>query len=415
MYPMGMDVRFEPMVEALEALPRVGDPDGVAALLELLDQLTARIVVAVDELDRNGGAMVDGAVNTTAWLRTRGGRCDRDARLLLRRVARLRGLPEVTAAWEAGRLSTAHVDAVVAHVSARTVSMFAEFEADMVDALAPLTARDAATVMTRWAAFATAVVDGPAPPDSDRSLFLSPSLDGGGELSGRLDPAGFEVVDTALAAAMTDDADGEPRTPAQRRADALVAVCAAALDHGERPPTTRRRRPHVSVVVTLDELVGGTDAHTLDGRPVDAASLAAVVCDSRIHRFITDGASVVVDAGRAVRTVNHHLFGVLAVRDRGCRFPGCDRPVSQCEAHHVTPWQHGGSTDRDNLVLFLWRHKWSITFVAHTGYWTGANGTGDARVKRADHHARCRGGARPLSRTTTSSRCLAKVNRRELS
>jgi hypothetical protein len=111
--------------------------------------------------------------------------------------------------------------------------------------------------MARWAAFATAVVDGPSPPNSDRSLFLSPGLEGGGELSGRLDAAGFEVVDTALAAAMTDDADGEARTPAQRRADALVAVCAAALDHGERPPTTRRRRPHVSVVVTLEELVGG--------------------------------------------------------------------------------------------------------------------------------------------------------------
>ena len=267
-----MDVRFEPVVEALEALPRVGDPDGVAALLELLDQLTARVVVAVDALDRNGGAVVDGAVNTTAWLRTRGGRCDGDARRLLRRVARLRGLAEVTAAWEAGRLSTAHVDAVVAACERpRTVSMFAAVEADMVDALAPLTAREAATVMARWAAFATAVVDGPAPPDSDRSLFLSPGLEGGGELSGRLDAAGFEVVDTALAAAMTDDVDGEARTPAQRRADALVAVCAAALDHGERPPTTRRRRPHVSVVVTLEELVGGADAHTLDGRPVDAA------------------------------------------------------------------------------------------------------------------------------------------------
>ncbi len=274
---MGMDVRFEPVVEALEALPPVGDPDGVAALLELLDQLTARVVVAVDALDRNGGAVADGAVNTTAWLRTRGGRCDHDARLLLRRVARLRGLPQVTAAWEAGRLSTAHVDAVVAHVSDRTVSMFAAVEADMVDALAPLTARDAATVMTRWAAFATAVVDGPAPPNSDRSLFLSPGLDGGGELSGRLDAASFDVVDTALTAAMTDDADGEARTPAQRRADALVALCAAALDHGERPATTRRRRPHVSVVITLEELLGGTDAHTLDGRPVDAAAGGGVV------------------------------------------------------------------------------------------------------------------------------------------
>ncbi len=94
--------------------------------------------------------------------------------------------------------------------------------------------------------------------------------------------------------------------------------------------------------------------------------LAAVLCDSSIHRFITDGASVVVDAGRGVRTVNHHLFGVLAIRDRGCRFPGCDRAVSQCEAHHVTPWQHGGSTDRDNTVLLCWRHHHDF---AHHPQW----------------------------------------------
>jgi hypothetical protein len=181
-------------------------------------------------------------------------------------------------------------------------------------------------------------------------------LDGGGELSGHLDAAGFEVVETALQAAMTDDLDGEQRTPAQRRADALVALCAAALDHSERPATTRRRRPHVSVVLTLEELDARADVQTLDGHPVGAASLAALLCDSNIHRFITDGAAVVLDAGRSVRTVNHHLFAALAVRDRGCRFPGCDRPVSQCEAHHVTPWQHGGATDRDNLVLLCWRH-----------------------------------------------------------
>ena len=180
----------ERLVDAVVALPELGDVDSLAALLAVSDLLAAKVAAVIDRVDRDGGAVVDGAVNTTAWLRTRGGRCDGDARRLLRRVARLRGLAQVTAAWEAGRLSTAHVDAVVARVSDRTVSMFAEFEADMVDALAPLTARDAATVMARWAAFATAVVDGPAPPDSDRSLFLSPGLDGGGELSGRLDPPG---------------------------------------------------------------------------------------------------------------------------------------------------------------------------------------------------------------------------------
>jgi len=46
----------------------------------------------------------------------------------------------------------------------------------------------------------------------------------------------------------------------------------------------------------------------------------------------------------------------LAVRDGGCRFPGCDRPVSWCEAHHVVPWADGGATALSNLVLLCWRH-----------------------------------------------------------
>ena len=32
----------------------------------------------------------------------------------------------------------------------------------------------------------------------------------------------------------------------------------------------------------------------------------------------------------------------VTARDRGCAHPGCDRPPSWCEAHHVLPWEHGG-------------------------------------------------------------------------
>ncbi|WP_242419678.1 HNH endonuclease signature motif containing protein, partial [Frankia sp. CpI1-P] len=35
-----------------------------------------------------------------------------------------------------------------------------------------------------------------------------------------------------------------------------------------------------------------------------------------------------------------HLRRALAARDRGCTFPGCDRPPSWCEAHHVIHWTH---------------------------------------------------------------------------
>ena len=50
--------------------------------------------------------------------------------------------------------------------------------------------------------------------------------------------------------------------------------------------------------------------------------MGALLCDSGVHRVVTDGRSVIIDVGRTTRTVGHHLFSALAVRDGGCRFPG---------------------------------------------------------------------------------------------
>jgi hypothetical protein len=166
---------------------------------------------------------------------------------------------------------------------------------------------------------------------------------------------------------MTEDTPGEPpRTMAQRRADGLVALAQFFLDHATAVPVGRRRRPHVAVTMSLDDLEQRGAARTADGGPVPASSVATWLCDAQVHRFVSDGASVVVDAGRATRTVSPRLFDVVAVRDGGCRFPGCDRPVSWCEAHHVVPWQHGGATDQANLVLLCWRHHHDF---AHRSGW----------------------------------------------
>ena len=50
------------------------------------------------------------------------------------------------------------------------------------------------------------------------------------------------------------------------------------------------------------------------------------------------------------------MFRAIAARDGGCRYPGCDRPVRFCDAHHIRHWRHGGNTDHDNLVLLCSRH-----------------------------------------------------------
>jgi hypothetical protein len=50
------------------------------------------------------------------------------------------------------------------------------------------------------------------------------------------------------------------------------------------------------------------------------------------------------------------LRQALAIRDRGCAFPGCDRGLRWTDAHHVVPWAAGGVTALNNTVLLCPRH-----------------------------------------------------------
>jgi len=57
-------------------------------------------------------------------------------------------------AWVEGRLSSGQVDAVVANVTDRTAELFADGEAERVDAIAGLSVEHTAVVMRHWAAAA---------------------------------------------------------------------------------------------------------------------------------------------------------------------------------------------------------------------------------------------------------------------
>jgi hypothetical protein len=72
-----------------------------------------------------------------------------------------------------------------------------------------------------------------------------------------------------------------------------------------------------------------------------------------------------LDVGRTSRVVTPAQRHALAVRDGGCVFPGCSRPLVWCEAHHLWHWLDGGPTDLDNLVLLCRAHHRAV----HEGRW----------------------------------------------
>jgi hypothetical protein len=123
-------------------------------------------------------------------------------------------------------------------------------------------------------------------------------------------------------------------------------------------------------------------ATTPDGSPVPPPVAEVLLCDPAIVALIIDTLGVPLDLGRTTRLANRAQRRALARRDGGCVFPGCDMPVTWCDAHHVTAWHAGGTTDIAHLALLCryhhgvtHRHGWTMTALAdQTFTWTTPHG-----------------------------------------
>ena len=82
--------------------------------------------------------------------------------------------------------------------------------------------------------------------------------------------------------------------------------------------------------------------------------------------IVMNGAGQPLDVGRATRTIPDGLRRAVAARDRGCAHPGCGRPPSWCEVHHLTPWELDGETKLSNLAMLCRAHHRQI----HLTDWT---------------------------------------------
>ncbi|MCP3798406.1 HNH endonuclease [Allokutzneria sp. A3M-2-11 16] len=177
--------------------------------------------------------------------------------------------------------------------------------------------------------------------------------------------AKIKTVLHALAKPRPVGGEKDPRTTEQRYADAFAEVIAIAMASQDLP-TCGEERPRVVVTMSWDNLHEWTGAgYTQWDDPTSAGSVRLVACDAEVMPVVLGGESLPLDVGRSRRLATVTQRRALAVRDKGCAFPGCDRPPAWTEAHHVVHWIDGGPTDLGNLVLLCSHHH----HVVHQGDW----------------------------------------------
>ncbi|WP_294567139.1 HNH endonuclease signature motif containing protein, partial [uncultured Arthrobacter sp.] len=160
---------------------------------------------------------------------------------------------------------------------------------------------------------------------------------------------------------------GERPTRAQQLLEALVGACRIALA-GDGLPAAGGHRPQIMVTIDHRTLLGELNraGDAVFAGQLPASSIRRLACDADLIPLVLGGKGQVLDLGRAQRLFPPHLRRALVARDKGCAFPGCTIPATWCEAHHITPWEHGGTTTLTDGVLLCSHHHHRI----HDGTWT---------------------------------------------
>ncbi len=126
--------------------------------------------------------------------------------------------------------------------------------------------------------------------------------------------------------------------------------------------------PVVRMIVTEEALDSRTGHAYLEGQPdpISIETVERAVCSSTVEPVLFSADGQVLDVGREQRLYTRRQRRALAVRDGGCRFPGCDRPPSWTEAHHTKYWarDHGATDIADGILLCRHHH-----LLCHNNHW----------------------------------------------
>ncbi|MEU4527360.1 DUF222 domain-containing protein [Micromonospora ureilytica] len=347
----------------------------------LQQRLAAVTLTLIREIDGRGTARTQGASSTAVWLRER----------LRLTVPAARRLIDLATALDTGNpgIRQALADGAISQDQARVIADTVDTVSTSADAE---TADKAVGVLVGWAAqfdpthlrkLGTRILDHVAPDIADaaaqaaldaearratrdRHLTLSEQTDGRLRLTGTLDAETASLFRAAIDPLSAPSGPDDQRSAGQRRHDALADLCRLTLrttelpEHGGDPA-------QIVVTTSYDGLTRQLSSGALDtGLGLTPEAVRRLACDATLLPAVLGGAGQVLDVGRQRRLITGPLRRALVLRDRGCAFPGCDRPPRWCHAHHIHHWADGGTTSLANAVLLCGHHHRHL----HHSDWT---------------------------------------------
>jgi Domain of unknown function (DUF222)/HNH endonuclease len=346
--------------EDLHAVPASEMGPDMEQLRRLGNMLDAELSRRLHRFDSGGGYGATQALTAKSWLRWK---CNFSPAAAAGRVAvarELADLPQATQAFADGDISYAHA-AMIARTSEKLGDkMESNAETILVTAAKELDLARLRMVTIKLLHFMDpdSVCEEANESHELRFLHLSQTLDGVFYINGRLDSEGGAILQTALNALGGPPTPDDKRSPKQRRADSLVELARQKLESGTLPEVGGQK-PHLTVTVSMATLANqpGSPAADLEwAQPIPAETARRLACDAAVTPIFLDSESDQPRAGQTSRSISGSQRKALVFRDKGCRFPGCDRPADWTDAHHLKHWADGGEHEMDNLVLLCRRH-----------------------------------------------------------
>jgi hypothetical protein len=434
------------LLENLDALEGAAVVESIATVEGLRRRVDALAVEVTSRVDRDRLFRLDGQATATTMIAHRARVSLSEARIRRRTARMTRDLSDVAAGFRAGEIGSCHARRLAAaHANRRVRDEMGRCEDVFVAAARDMNSfEDFDAFISQW----VRLVDEDGTCDTNelnhqrRNVTLARNADGSWTLKGGFAALQGAAVDEVLENFSRleyltdwDAARGEhgdqtcedhlPRTAAQRRCDAFVAMCRAAANSPEAPPGTPTETTIIFDQAGYERALRWLDTgqhepfdardaaeiayadhhrgdrmddgaltrkmrcHTTDGVSLEPREAAAASLTGTIRRLLIDARGLPLDRSRPVRLFTGAIREAIKATETACTWPGCHRRGSHCEIDHLTPHSRGGHTHPDNAGPLCGFHNRLKNHGFHNrlknhGYHTWRDAGGNWHATRPD-------------------------------